>query len=1262
MPIISKLPSAYEIKQIIKPKTDTEAGDNFRILDSWAEYDENISKQPNERKLKYLMYEMEVLNPVSGEKIHFYKALCFARVIRLPADAVQSTAFMDMQQQVLTAVYELNIKLVTIIANVKKPVPIGLLYLYGVQGTGSTPESAKEKAKLSFAGFIRAMQGTFRVLEMRIVNAEELEWLRDKMFNMEYMTMVRGIPKASKTGEDGGNRGIGNKNLNPDSQGTLEELIVGMADYEYILEVLSTPVPIETAMGWQNEYQVKMTDWNQQLQGTKSLNIGVSIPMMYMANAGQSQGWSKGFTDSNTMSFGQGESYSLSQGQSLSQSLGESWGRSVGTSISNTHSVGLSQNQGVSFGESFGQNQGLSSNTSTGFSQGVNASQGFGFGEGSSYNFGQGENQSFSHGMGTSENFSNSMNQSFSQNINESLGQNMSNSLSRTANSSYGQSYGNSFGDSNNFGVTGGDSIGGNVGYKGKAGFNGGVNYSHNHSVSNGHGTTIGENFGSSSSLSNGISSSFSSGLSHSVGVGQGLSQGYGLSHGQGISENYSAGTGLSQSHSWGVNSSRNQSYSLGNSVGLSNSVGQGQSSGLSHGLNAGRSAGFGQSESFGESIGHSMSDSISKSVSTGYGETQGISHGQNMSISNGKSLGSNIGSTGTATLGSSASMGLGPSIGYSKSYQWLDQGVQDLLEILEFSNERIKIALRGEGAFYTYVYLACPSLTALSAAQAVAKSTWQNEFALASPLEILSLSDKEQTRLLYRFQAFSADPTMEDVYGSKQYKYCTVLLPQEYVAYTHLPRISEGGIFSIIQDIPQFVVPAMMEGEIYMGTVLNPERYTFDNGYKTDFDYRVEEANLMHGFFTGASRSGKTVAAMRFIAELSQVRRKKTGKRLRIVVLDPKQDWRALARFVEPERFEFYSLGNPDFRPVKINPWKVPYGVNPQIWIDGVINIYCRAYGLLERGKQMISDIVYKLYNECGVFEAWNNKELENWKEIAQARSANVCFTAIYREMYNKMEALESGGRRMGNDQKDGYARLLERLSCFSNNRRYSIEYVLYGTSEGVSIDELIGDDDVTVLESKGLESTFKNFVFGVVTSGFYKFALAHDGGYLADDQYETVLVIEEANEILIGNDTAGGGGMPSLGGESEFEQIIDQSAGFGLFIIAITQKIADMPSSIIANAGLVFAGRLVRKDDVSVVIRAIGREERIDDRDLVKYFPKMPVGQFVCKTSRNFDFKSSEPILVQVAQLNVKTPTNYELDELLATKEAKKLLPKEA
>ena len=129
-------------------------------------------------------------------------------------------------------------------------------------------------------------------------------------------------------------------------------------------------------------------------------------------------------------------------------------------------------------------------------------------------------------------------------------------------------------------------------------------------------------------------------------------------------------------------------------------------------------------------------------------------------------------------------------------------------------------------------------------------------------------------------------------------------------------------------------------------------------------------------------------------------------------------------------------------------------------------------------------------------------------------------------------------------------------------------------------------------------------------------------------------------------------------MSGQSEFEEILDQSAGLGLFIIAITQKIADMPSSIMANAGLVFAGRLKRTDDITTVVRTIAREERYEDRDIVKWFPRSPTGWFVCQASRGFSFLDAEPVLVKIAALNFDPPSNDEIDEILTQKKINKML----
>ena len=1416
--------SMHEMKKILNPSYSSKPTDDFRILDSWPEFDgEGATRN---KKLKYLCYEIETVDPETGKRHRLYKALKFARVERLPKSAKQSTSFMDMQAQVLSGVHEQGYNLVTIIANMIRPVAEGLLFLYGVQGVSEDIDDAKKRADMDFNGFIGSMMGTFRVLHLREASAEEGIWLEEKMRTMKFMTAVRGIPKANTEGEDMGNKGVGGSNLNPDSQGTLEEIITAMSDYEYVIEVLATPVYLRTLMAWSTQTEKQMTEWYGQLQGTKSISFNLSLPMTYMTSTGSSQGWSKNYTDSRSISYTKGESYSTgfseNVGTSLSQSLGESFGVSKGHSVTDstgqsysisqgtTRGVSMGYTEGITQGQTVGRTHGItqrqtlgttlgntrgtSEGTSVGQSQGSsfgtssNTSRGVSLGQNTSQNTSHSSGTSVSHGTSNSISNSTTMGQSFGQSVTNShnISRGESTNLSHSMGTSTNDTYGSSESHSNGGSVNNGESWGSSSSSGGSSNWNHGTNSSESGSHSDGWSKSEGEShsnswnagiktpvlpiqgggghtWGSSesrgssgsdsTSSSSGTSDSSGGGINWSTGknhgvnssVGQSWSNGTGTSesHSTGNSESYSMGQGQSYSEGYGTSYGQTQNVSISNGTSVSqgtnvstsqsstdsygtstgssysenasNSVGQ--SSGTSYNVSSGRNLGSSlssslsqsnsqsasvsdslsiseslsksysqsRSESFSESrsesigqtqsrsIGTSESESYTQSVSNGlgknWGQSSSIGRGQSYGESEGQSTGTSIGTTGAYTTGTSGSMGVGPSIGYNKSYQWMDQQVKDILELLEYQNERLKKALRGNGAFYTYVYIACPNMDALVTAQAAAKSTWQNTYAMVQPVQVLDLSEEEQQHLLYHFTAFSADITKENIAGVSSYKYATVLLPDECVAYTHLPRMSEGGIDTDVDDIPKFRVPGLLRGSIYMGTQLNPARYTFKNGYRTQYDYRINIDELMHGVFTGQSRSGKTVAAMRFIRELANSRRSATGKRLRIVIMDPKQDWRGIARFVEPERFRFYSMGNTHFRPINLNPCKIPYGVEPQHWIDGIINIYCRAYGLLERGKQMLSDTFYKLYDATGIF---NEKEsipfggpnTDSWKKEVSRRSGTVTFHKIYKDMEQLKNSLNGPNKRAGNDTLDAYSRLLERLSCF--NRPYSIEYRLFSAENdfndpnsigtGMGVDELIGEDDVTVFESFGLESTFANFIFGIITSGFYKVAKGFEKGYLHPSQYETVLVIEEANKVLTGNDTAGTGGqggMASLSGQSEFEEILDQSAGYGLFIIAITQKISMMPSSIIANCGLLFMGKLSQPEDVDLGVRMIGREPRIEDRDVVKWLPKSPTGWFLCRSNRGYDFKEAEPVLVAIEPLNNATISNNELNEILVQKE---------
>jgi len=1200
-----------------EPVNRTEYGTDLNVLNASIEY------SPNGDHAKYLLFELDITDK-TGEVRRVYKAIRLLRILRLPAIMKQALSFMQMHQQLLAGVWERGLNMVTIMANMIKPVSLGFLFLYGVQGIAETQSEAKKAADMDYAALSGLLRGTYRTMEFRALTHEEAEWLRDKIHGMKHLSVMRGLPKARPGGVDAGNRGIGNENISPEAQDTTEEFIAGMSDREYVIQVMSTPVSEEVLRTWLTKTAKHMTYWEGLSEGSKSINFGISLPMIFMANLGASDGWNSGTNSSEnigtaeTLTEGDSFTRSVSQSDTFTQAVGRTDSVSLSDSVS--ESLGVSTTTGIS--ETLGVSEGMTDSVSE--SQGWGTSESVGIGQseslgrsaslGDSITYGRSEGQSESSGF--SEGQTQGTTDSFSENV----------GLSASEGASTGVNQGSNRTGSEGSGVNisaGADALVAEV--NGGMSVNTSVGMGTSEGVSDGLSRTAGDSVGLGTSLANSASQSFgaSSGQSTSEGTSEamGQTQSFGESQGWGVSQS----RGNSVSESFGVTRGSAVSQSWSESVGRSESVGVSQ--GQSKGTSVGNSVAVSDTQSLSKSVGRTYSEGVSTSRGTtdSWGRSEGISNG----ISRGFSQ------------GTSSNMGVGPSLSFAKSFQWEDIEVKNIIRLLEFQNNRLMRALNGDGAFFTDIYIATPDNETKSAAEALAKSAWHSNDALVCPLQVMDLSPHEESHLLYHFGAFSPDATLDHSISGEieSYRYTTILLPEEYTAYTHPPRISEGGIFADTPDIPKFAVPSMRPGEIYMGKVLSAERWTEEWGYATPFDYRVSSDEIMHGFFTGESRSGKTVAAMRFVAELANKVRRKSGKRMRIVCMDPKQDWRGLARFVEPERFKFYSLGNPEFLPINLNLCKIPKNVYPQQWVDGLIEIYCRAYGLGERGKAILSETFFELYDKAGVF-------VPNWREVASDRSQSITLPKIYQKMVETKRNLEGDNSKkgkIGNDVRDAYVRVLDRLQVFG--RQFSIEAQLFGRDDGIGIDDLIGNDDVLVLESYGLETTFKNFVFGAITSGFFKYAQAHEGGFLSPDQFETMLVIEEANEVLTGQDSADAKNGSPLPGQSEFERILDQSAGMGLFILSVTQKIASMPSSIIANSGLVFAGKISRADDVAAIVRKIGREERIDDRDVTKWFPRSPVGWFVCRSSRNYDFKNIEPVLVSIDMLGGTKPSNQEL-----------------
>lgn len=1234
--------------------------DDLIIRRTWIELDGN--------ELKYLLFDFD-RDVGNGLYDHVYKAIRLVKIKRVPKKDLTLATFLQMQAGVVTGYYQNQINYIQLFANIIRPKRLGLIFGYGVQGISDLSiEEAKLIADEQMEAVERTITGTFRTLEYVNLSAEDAQWIFQKLTRMQDLRILRGIPQPKKTeGRSTATTFFGTESEAVEEQS--EEFLLGMDKYEYLFVLMASSVDMNVLSAWREQQQKEMTYYKSIESGSRAITAGVSMPMVYGSNLGSSQGWgnsqsenwgtSESVANGTSETLSEGTSHSVGTGTSHSISEGVSHSVSNGTSSGSTTSfgtgTGASQNAGTNFGESLGNNLGYSSNTSSSY------------GDSNSISHGTGMNSGFNLGVNDGTNSSTGTNTSYSESTgtNHSVSDGTSHSVSNGTSSSHSTGVSSSAGGGSSWGTSTSESWGTDSGHSSAFGGNGGFelgikvggSYTDTNSTGANHSISTNATSGGSSSWSSGSSEGWTSGTSHTVtdgtshtvsdGTSNSVSHGTGTSTSNGVSHGNSQGGSVGSSVSDSISSGLSSSHSAGYSNSLGSSYGQSYGASLGSSLSASKS----QSESsnvgtsFSESSGTSSSISNGTSTSESYGTSESVSHGKSYTESTGTTASRGIGSStsGSTSSGISSSMGMGPSLSFSRQFAWQDIEVTHILDLLAYSTNRIIQGTTGSGMFFTDVYIACESSKAAQAATSLAMSSWHGPMTLTCPLQVYQPSAIEREYLFKHLSVFSPSTLREGVPGRyESYKYSTLLLPEEIAAYSHPPRANIGGIVASVDDPPVLSIPGDRQyGEIFLGYVGDVEKHDKKNGYKSTFPYTLRSDELHHCYISGASRSGKTVLARRLVAEAYEhVRRGEQNKRMRFLIMDPKQDWRALAKVVPNDHFRFYSLSDPTFHPIRMNLMKIPKGVFTERYADKLREIFIRSYGLGDRGFQLFGKAIRKVYKDAGCYEdqvKFNKPDPVTGLYPATERSKDITLEDVCIEMQNMIANVTA------RDQAEAIQRVLDRMENFME-KDSSIYTVFCNRHDGMGIDDLLGADDVIVLESYGMDTKTSGFIFGLITSGVYQYAVSNGGFVKPDNQYETVLVIEEANQVLITED------QDMLGGANPFEIILDQSAGYGLFIWTLTQKIADMPRSVLANSAIKMIGRQDDKDDIERSIVQIGKDGLIADRVFKNWLPDQPTGWFIIKSSRNRDFVKNAPCHVLVEYLDIEPPTDDELSHILA------------
>lgn len=751
-------------------------------------------------------------------------------------------------------------------------------------------------------------------------------------------------------------------------------------------------------------------------------------------------------------------------------------------------------------------------------------------------------------------------------------------------------------------------------------------------SVGNTSSDSTGQTTGTTSSDANGTGSSVTNTTGGGTTTGETI----------GGSVTVTAGTGnktiLPVSAQVGVTGSYN--HSNGSSTQFSNATGTTENSTHTEGNSASNSNT------------HSDSTSNTRSQSDSDTSTTGHSTAKTAGLTNGTTRSNSYGTNNSSTF----SGGLSPSVSIGKTYQFTDKQVEYLCTLLNAQNERLANSTEGEGMFYVDFYISAPDLATQKEISTLVDTAWINNDSKIDILRgIIPKNQPEMEKLAMHMLAFSPCLDMEQNRNGKYYKYSSLLQSSELAAYTHPPRISAGGIDAAMEDRPRMRVPIDRQSkEIFMGYVVNGERYSIEqyakygNGYQTDYKFCLGANELHHAVISGSSGSGKSVLATRLVSELynnTETVDKLTGthSKKRILILDPKGEWRQMCYVVPPEKYRFFSIGDPSFHPLKLNLLRCPKYISGNDWFNMVVEHFCSAYGLADRALAQISDGIYRLYDQNDVF----NEDHITDPDWANERTKNITMEDLYDLIAKDRDAAEKRGEKYNVDALTTY---LTRLQMFKF--KGAKEHIMFCNKGGMSVEEIIGDDSITVVESNGLSTTAQAFFFTLFMEGVFRFAQG-TGGFYREGQYETFIVLEEANTVLCPSGNGGSDDKNGTPATKKFELILDQSRSYGLFIWTITQKVAAMPDSVTANAGLIFAGKSLREVDINVLLKALGFDGKFEDRDTAKWFPRMPIGEFIVKINKGFKEVDQEPVMIKVAPIDLHKPTNEELEVIIQSGE---------
>lgn len=1287
-----------DLRHLIRPRlsaaplTDEIEWDDLVVHRSYRSFDPDASGQ-----VRYFMYELSQKNPGETEYTYFWKAVRFIRLTRVPRYLRQAGSggpglVFDQQRDLLAALREQQVLFINLIA--KSPT-LPLVFAYGVQAVGRTPEEAQDNADMSYAVLSAQLDGTYQQLEYKPLTLQEGELLSRYQSEWDQLAMARGRPLP--TGGSLGGAGMldGNRTDVESTNNQLESFIRGLGDRSFMLSLVTVPIsPAEITLAWRNMAQ-KLSEVRSDQQGARSVQAGVALPLGMgstmgdswgnthstgqMVGTGASEGASQSVSDSISRTDTVGVSTAVSESTSETSSVAYTQGTSLSRTDSVTDSVSVAYTQGAN--ASVGQSVSLSES----FSLGATQSQSASVTAGQSLSAGQSATASWSSSVADSFNASVSQMQSWSQSNAESLSQALSNSFSRGE----GTNVGTSNTESNDLrgGVPG---VGGSMSASSgaTAGANNNTTFGLGNTLTGGSTFTNGVGASMTDTMGRGLSLSETMGGGLSNTMTQGVSSSQSLSVGESLTQTLSQGRTMGMSQNFGVSESVTQSagrsIGVGVTQGVSESVTQGQA------VTQGRSLTQGQSTSVADQVGRTVTDGLSAGVS----QNQSLSDAYMVAMSR--------------TASQTGSLGVVPNFGVAITRQTFDESKRVIGDVLEAQMNRYVEGVEG-GAYLYQMFLVCPDPQTLAGASGLLRSAfWGPGDAkrLPQPFHtVVPRSDGERRRLLAHAQAFTSyrhrEPNVELV---EPFWYSTYTTLGELATFCHPPTAEASGLLAVHDSMPVMAMPSdRADRDVYLGRVINGERARV-----SDIRFGVDLSELTHTLIAGSTGSGKTTTLMRMLTEASRVsrtllERSSSGSvavtertvHASVLAFDWMPQMRRLASVVEPERFRFYSIRRPELGQFRFNLLALPDAtMNPSEWLSAQADNFVASMNLGEYGRSLISELLGDLY-AANRLEPYVLRPAVIADDGTPLREAVVLPAVDAALLPDGAIATDSSGRRYANvytfpelsrlvdishlatlvvariEQLGADTKLRSMVGSEAANRLQSLwrrmQYytpdqpmgrMLAGDPsleerETLAVIDLVDPDRglVTVVESDGLGVADRRLILGSVMLAVFRYGL-HKGSGVFDHKGKgpgCFVVLEEAHELL-GEGSAGEDTFSAQTRTELWESMFRRSRALGMRLIAVAQNPGQLPEAVTSNTSTVLLHRLYAKADRDRACSLLNWNNQVAQQQReYRYLGEMPVGYCIARLDAKNSFLESAPIHIQTDDPGLPELDDDELSVLL-------------